>query len=360
MRRTCSFTRRLPDLVWLILLAVVLEACQKAPVEVVLLKDADFMKGFGIGDYFVEEVNARGEAVKYRDVSPYRLKSFPPGETDQSWKFQEGVHREFTDESGTYVAELFEHRFNISGQVLEESPNRLYIAIYNNYRLREGAPLYNKRLVRSVDTDRRGKIKLYFNTQHLIRNVANTHEPKWKNDTWPHFLLTQRIDSVDVARCASIPVQFTVRLLRSRKLSDRMAGGPVPEKANFLSYFRVMNKYTGKSLWLGICMYTSCGQEMFYREILSVDQHGTGMYRFPVREYGGPLEIGEAKTYAFDLRKILTRALDNPGNREGRVSADDYIIVGYNIGWECIGDHETEIEVSGISAKAIFLPAEQT
>jgi hypothetical protein len=360
MRRTCFFTRRVPYLLMLILLAAILKACQKGPDEMVLLKDTDFRKGFGIGDYFVEEVNARGEVVEYRDVSPYRLISFPPGETGQFWKFQEGVHREFRDEFGTYVTELFEHRFNISGQVLEERTDRLYIAIYNNYRLREDDPLYNKRLVRSVDTDRKGKIKLYFNTQHLIRNKANSHDPKWKNDTWPHFLLTQRIDSVDMARCASIPVQFTVRLLKSRKLSDRMAGGPVPEKANFLSYFRVMNKNTGKSLWLGICMYTSCGREMFYQEIMSVDQHGTGMYRFPVREYGGPLEIGEAKTYVFDLRKILTRALDNPKSREGRVKADDYIIVGYNIGWECIGDHETEIEVSGISAKAILNPAEET
>jgi hypothetical protein len=337
-----------------LLLASALVACHKGSDEVVLLKDTDFSKGFGIGDYFVEEVNVRGEALTYRDVSPYRLKSFPAGETGQSWKFQEGVHRDYTDESGTHVGELFEHRFNISGQVLEESPERLHIAIYNNYRLREDDPLYNKRLVRSVDTDRKGKIRLYFNTQNLIRNVANTHEPKWKNDTWPHFLLTQRIDSVDMARCASVPVSFTVTLLDSKKLSDRMAGGPVPEKANFLSYFRVMNKNTGKSLWLGICMYTSCGQELFYQEIMSVDQHGTGMYRFPVREYGGPLEIGETKTYAFDLRKILTRALDNPKSREGRVSPDDYIIVGYNIGWECIGDHETEIEVSGLSGKAIL------
>jgi hypothetical protein len=264
------------------------------------------------------------------------------------------VHRNYTDETGRFITELFEHRFNISGQVLAESPDRLHIAIYNNYGLEENDPMYNKRLVRSVDTDRKGTVRMYFNTQNLIRNVANTHEPKWKNDTWPHFLLTQRMDSVDMARCASIPVQFSVTLHHSKQLSDRMAGGRVPEKANFLSYFRVQNKTTGKSLWLGICMYTSCGQELFYNELMSVDQHGTGMYRFPVREYGGPLEIGEPKTYSFDLKKILERALDNPKSKEGNVSPDDYRIVGYNIGWECIGDHETDIEVSDLSAKVFM------
>ena len=338
-----------------VLLVTLMVSCQSGPEEVAVLHDLDFSKGFAIGDYFVEERDAQGEPVSYRDVSPYKLKSFPIGGTDQAWKFQEGVHRGFTDDSGRYVEELFEHRFNISGQMLEESPDRLHITIYNNYGLPAESPLRNQKLVRSITSDRKGTVRLYFNTQNLIRNVANTHEPKWKNDTWPHFLLTQRVDSLDIAKCASIPVSFTVTLHDSRQLSDRMAGGPVPEKANFLSYFRVQNKNTGKSLWLGICKYTSCGQELFYNELMSVDQHGTGMYRFPVREYGGPLVEGEPKTYSFDLRRILERALDNPKSREGNVSPDDYRIVGYIIGWECIGDHETEIEVSGLSATAIML-----
>lgn len=318
-----------------------------------ILKDTDFRNGFDIGSYFKEKTDASGKLV-YRNISPYVLKTIPDYPNDQVWMFQEGVHKNFTDRYGEYVEELYEHRFNVSGQVLADTPGRLYVAIYNNYKLDKNDPLYNRRLVRSVDSDRNGKIRLYFNTQNLIRNEATTHEPRFKNDTWPHFLLYQGIDSLDMATVESIPVSFTVKLLHYKKLSDRMAGGRVPEKANFLSYFRVVNKKTGKSLWLGICMYTSCGQQMFYDEIMSVDQHGTGMYRFPVHEYGGPLKLNEEKTYVFDLKKILQRSLNNPKSKEGNVNYKDYRLVSYNIGWECIGDHETEIEVSDLSAFAMI------
>jgi hypothetical protein len=321
--------------------------------EIQLIKDPDFSNGFAIGSYFIKEKDNSGN-IEYRDVSPYKLKKFPDYENGQVWMFQEGVHKNFTDKFGDYVEELYEHRFNISGQLLVDDPDRLHIAIFNNYKLEEDDPMYNKRLVRSIDSNRKGKIRLYFNTQNLIRNEATTHAPKFKNDTWPHFLLYQRIDSLDMTNVDSIPVSFTVKLLNHNKLSDRMAGGMVPGKANFLSYFRVVNKKNGKSLWLGICMYTSSGQQLYYDEIMSVDQHGTGMYRFPVHEYGGPLNLNEATTYSFDLKKILQRALENPTSREGNVSYDDYKLVGYNIGWECIGDHETEIEVSNLSANAIL------
>lgn len=337
------------------LTGIVLSAChsENEPKEIELLKDLEFKNGFDIGGYFAQGLDKEGN-VQYMDVSPHTLKRFPDYDNNQAWKFQEGVHRNYTNEFGEFVPELFEHRFNVSGQLLEDSPNRLHVAIYNNYKLDEDDPLYNKRLVRSVDCDRKGKVKLYFNTQNLIRNVATTHAPKFKNDTWPHFLLYQSPDSLDMAAIESIPVSFSVKLLKSEKLSDRMAGGKVPEKANFLSYFRVMNKQTRNSLWLGICMYTSCGEEVFYNELMSVDQHGTGMYRFPVREYGGPLELNELKTYSFDLKKILARALNNPKSKEGKVTTDDYVLVGYNFGWECIGDHETEIEFSNLSAKALM------
>lgn len=321
--------------------------------RITVLKDTEFKNGFGIGDYFIQKHNENNQEV-YRDISPYTLKRIPDYENNQIWKFQEGVHKNFTDKYGEFVKELFEHRFNVTGQVLVDKPDRLYASIYDNYKINKDDSLYNKRLVRSIDSNREGKIKLYFNTQNLIRNEATTHAPKFKNDTWPHFLLYQGIDSLDMATVDSLPVSLTVKLLHYKKLSDRMAGGRVPEKANFLSYFRVANKKTGKSLWLGICMYTSCGQQLFYDEIMSVDQHGTGMYRFPVDEYGGPLKLNEAKTYTFDLKMILQRALNNPKSKEGNVTYQDYKLVSYNIGWECIGDHETEIQVSDLSAHAML------
>lgn len=344
---------RIVKIVLIILpLAAIISFCAPQNTEpVTILRDTDFKNGFGIGDYFIQGKNESGDII-YRDIKPYKLKRIPDYDNAQVWKFQEGVHRNFTDAFGEFVEELYEHRFNVSGQLIVDSPDRLYAVIYNNYKIDTNHPLYNKRLVRSIDSDRKGKINMYFNTQNLIRNEATTHESGFKNDTWPHYLIYQNIDSLDMAEVDSMPVSFTVKLNHHKKLSDRMAGGRVPEKANFLSYFRVTNKKTGKSLWLGICMYTSCGQQLFYNELMSVDQHGTGMYRFPVDEYGGPLIPGEEKTYSFDLKKILERALDNPKSREGEVSYANYKLVGYNIGWECIGDHETEIEVSGLSAFA--------
>ena len=337
-------------MVWLYLIGIA-GRMEPDANQISLLEDTDFKNGFGIGNYFFS--NKPGQENALKDVRPFVLKEFPENDVKKFWTFQEGVHRNFTDKSGKYIKELYEHRFNISGQLIAEEEDRLKITIYNNYDLRESDEYYNKKLVRYVDTDRSGKVEMYFNTQNLIRNEATSHEPRFKDDTWPHFLICQSIDSVEMTDYDSFPVSFNVRLLQYRKLSDRMAGGKVPEKANFLSYFRVVNKKTKESLWLGICMYTSSGDELFYKELMSVDQNGTGMYRFPVREYGGPLELGKPVNYQFDLKKVLSRALDNPKSNEGTMSPDDYVIVGFNIGWECIGDHETLIEFWDLKADAI-------
>jgi hypothetical protein len=328
--------------------------CAVTAQEINLLQDTDFEKGFVIGTYFIVDTNEDTGNPQYMDVAPYILKEFPGDSSRKFWKFQEGVHRNFTDQYGNFVDELLEHRFNISGQIVANTPDLLKIVLYNNYGLDQKNQLYNTRLVRYVETNKAGKVRMYFNTQNLIRNVATTHEPRFKEDTWPHFLIYQGIPAVDMAQLSEVPVQYTVRLLEYEKLSGRMAGGPVPEKANFLSYFRVKNKKTGENLWLGICMYTSSGIELYYDELMSVDQHGTGMYRFPVREYGGPLESKEAKTYEFDLKKILARALRNPQSRQGDLLPDDYVLVSFNIGWECIGDHETLVEFYDLSAKALM------
>lgn len=302
-----------------------------------LLRDIDFARGYGISPRF------RLADGTFRSIPPWTLRSFPADARDPVWCFEEGVYEDFLDEAGTRVPELFEHRICVAGEVLADTGEIYEIGVCNR---RVAEP----KLIASFASNRRGTVRFFFNTGNMLRNVAKTHEPRFKRDTWPHFLIFQQLPSVPVAEFKSIPFQITARLLESRKLSDRMAGGPVPEKANFLSYFRLQHRVTGESLWVGICLFTSCGQERFYDELMSMDQHGTGMYRVAARRHGAPLVPGVPTTIEYDLRSALGRALDLSGADAG---PDDYALHSFNLGWECIGDHQTLIECSGLSATGI-------
>lgn len=309
-----------------------------------LLSDTEFVRGFGISPRFSE--GYADETPCLHDASMRPLHSFPPDAVDPVWYFEEGCYRDYTDEDGNYVKELFEHRFNTVGEVISDTADQYEIGVFNK---RTSVP----KPICSIATNRRGSIRMFFNTHNMIRNVANSHEPRFKNDTWPHFLLCQHLPELRMARYASVHFSITAKLINHRQLSDQMAHGPVPEKANFLSYFHLTNRNTGEPLWIGICMYTSCGQERFYDEIMSVDQHGTGMYRVPMREHGTPLIEGEEHTFTYDLRKALERILEISEASITGVTTDDFEINGFNVGWECIGDHETIIECTDLSVTGV-------
>ena len=189
MNRVFAFSK---PLALLFVALTVVQACDLccAQVEaldtehVSLLKDVNFSEGFGAAFIYGSEYSGGrrpplGDVLKYRDISPWQVHLIPDGPLKKvgikthPWDFQEGLHHNFKDKAGKLVRELHAHRLVVNHTIEENSPERLQFAQFNNYGLKKNDPSRDTRLVKRVTTDRHGTLRLYYNSQHEIRNVGS-------------------------------------------------------------------------------------------------------------------------------------------------------------------------------------------
>ena len=137
------------------------------------------------------------------------------------WDFQEGLHHNFKDTDGNLIRELHAHRLVVNHTIEENSPEKLQFAQFNNYRLPKNHPDRDTKLVKRVTTDRKGTLRLYYNSKNEIRNAATGHSAKWARDTWPHFLVNQRMmEPVPLADFERLDFRVSFQVDQMKKLSN--------------------------------------------------------------------------------------------------------------------------------------------
>lgn len=325
-----------------------------APVE--LLGDTNFANGFRAEwkygtTYSVDNNRKIGDCTGYRDIGR-TLSLIPntPGDMNEAgkyWEFEEGVHKNYYDENNQYVSELFDHTFPVRYSNLQNTTNLLQFE-NTNY-----SGLVNKRFT----SDKNGTATLYFNTKNEIRNVATDFGAQWATDTWPHYLMVQNFrQPIDLASYDQI--KFTVdATLNSATQLPGWTLGP-NQQISIPLYFllsekssRIAPESQGGSLWVGVMMYSS--EPINYAELLSTDQWGISMYHDDGANYGGRLAIGQTVKYDFDVKKMVAQAIKK-AQAEGKylkASPDDYVIRLMNIGYECLGYWESQVQFSNMSLK---------
>lgn len=330
-----------------------------------LLKDVAFAEGFGAAFIYGSKYSGGrrpplGEVLEYRDISPWQVFLIPDGPVKKiglktyPWDFQEGLHHNFTDKNGNLVRELHAHRLVVNHLIEENSPERLQFAQFNNYGLAKNDPERDSRLVKRVTTDRQGTLRLYYNSQNEIRNAAVGHSAKWARDTWPHFLVNQRMkEPVRLSEFESLDFEVTFEVDQMRKLSNwpNAIRGAARSGMNLKLMFFLRNpSQLDQILFVGMMLFSS--NEKRYTPHLGIEQHGNIFYRETVTNHGAPIpQLGERYTVQIEVLDLISEALKQGREKQPTLSAkiEDYAIYNFSIGFEGMGHWETEAEISDLS-----------
>ena len=337
----------------------------QASESVSLLQDTDFSEGFGAAFIYGSEYSGGrrpplGEVLKYRDISPWQVFLIPDGPVKKvgvkthPWDFQEGLHHNFKDKSGNRVRELHAHRLVVNHTIEENSTERLQFAQFNNYRLPKDHPDRDAKLVKRVTTDRHGKLRIYYNSQNEIRNAAIGHSAKWARDTWPHFLVNQRMaEPIPLADYERLDFSVSFQVDRLKKLSNwpNAIRGAARSGMNLKFMFFLRNPDDlDQKLFAGMMLFAS--NEKRYVPHLGIEQHGNIFYRDSITSGGAPLpKLAEQRSVEVDIRELVAEALRQGREKQPELSANlnEYAIYNFSIGFEGMGHWETEADISRLS-----------
>lgn len=329
-----------------------------------LFADPAFAEGFGAAlIYGVEFAGGRrpppGRTFAYRDISPHRVHLIPEGPVGQAgtrthpWDFQEGYHEDYVNSFNEKVRELHTHRLVVNHTIEADTPEKLQFAQFNNEGLTAGNPEFNARLVKRVTTDRRGTVRLYYNSRNEIRNAATDHVARWARDTWPHFLLNQRFEQpIPLADHAGLDCAVSFRVDQMKQLSNwpNTIPGAARSAMNLNFMFLLRNvRAPEQRLFVGMMLFTSA--EKHYAPHLGIEQHGMVFFRGSITTDQPKPELGEKRTVRRELKAMIAHALQQARTRQPALSAnlDDYVLANFSIGFEGMGHWEAECEISALA-----------
>lgn len=302
------------------------------------------------------------------------------------WQFEEGYKKHFIDTEGKGPFELQDHRLVVNSIIAQNDENGLRIEQYNDYphmtypdRYPESDPL----LVKSVDSNREGKIVFSYNSHNDISNAAYATSAQFAEDTWPHLLLHQSFaEPVDLAKYSSIEFSMTVKVNRADQIntwpqgeSERYdqplppAGAAVsPSESSLQTYFFIRSKKAPYTLGAFVGIMMSSTNESVRREHLGIEQNGIDFYRIDLGNKacksfgleGEWLEVGDKTTVKVDLIEYLEYVLlhkfdnGNPDSKWYGVGVDDIYLSFFNVGYEYVGNWDCEYELSNLWARGIL------
>ncbi len=340
-----------------------------------------------------------GRITKYRAVSE-PLYIIPLGKATEEdgvtavkesenvhWNFIEGEKYGITDPAGNKVSELLDFRMSVRSQIVENTQNRLLFEQYNDYlheRYPEQYPESSPKLVKRVETDKKGTIKLAYNSYNDISNAAYNFSSQFARNTWPHLYLNQDFhEPVDLAKYEKLTLQVTVKVNRATAVnrwpegeSDRFDQPAVPEGqprvsvAQVQGYFLLRDKVGTDCWFVGISFYSSNASDR--TEVFTYEQHGVPFYRIGLAQDQGEyydmkgeiIDVGGQTTVSYDLTRQMRYVLDRKMLVDEKFAhgginpyygktLDDYVIAGYHIGWENVGNWDCEAEVSNLSLRGV-------
>ncbi|MBS1314541.1 MAG: hypothetical protein HP048_04240, partial [Clostridia bacterium] len=200
-----------------------------------LFCDTDFT-AFGIPEalgteWSVDTRDHKGRITKIRSLSkpvyliPYGRATEPDGVTlvpeseNVHWYFIEGEKYNVTDPAGEKCAELLDFRTCVNAEIVENSEDKLIFEQYNDYlheTYPDRYPVSDKKLVKRVETDKNGTIRIAYNSYHDIVNESYSFTAKFANNTWPHFYLNQNFHApVDLARYEKLNYGVTLKITKA-------------------------------------------------------------------------------------------------------------------------------------------------
>lgn len=343
-----------------------------------LLRDTQFAQGFSPANQFgvafsVNSSYKYGYCTRYKEVpQPYVLKFIPAGPVSENmelnktvaWGFNEGIHKNFTDENGNLVEDLYDAYLVLNHEVIKNDDKHLEFVQYNNIGLDKNSPDYNRRLVKRITTNKQGQLSLYYDGTYDFRNVAYRFGEPFVNDTWPHMSVDQNMYSkVDLEDYQNIWVTYDFTMDMCQQVSQWPNDDPtLPEPvatscAAVNAYFLLRLKSNPSyAIFVGHILYGA--NNSLYNNYLGLDQYKQVFSRSTTELYGGKAEIGQTTYITFDLlaltKKVLKECVSLDFNFFKDLTVNDFTLAGFGIGYENMGVWKCQFTVSNLNCLGVL------
>lgn len=342
---------KFPITVWLLLGTLSLHAAETSRP---LLADTAFAEGFGAA-FIYGKRDDDGIVRSYRDIAPWQIRLIPEGPVKtlpefktHPWDFQEGLHHNYTNKRGEFIRELHAHRLVVNHVIEVNTPEKLQFAQFNNDGLAKDDPQRDTKLVKRITSDRRGTLRIHYNSQNEIRNAATAHTAQWARDTWPHLLVNQRFETpVPLADYDRLDFKVSFQVDEMKRLSPWPGANRSSMNLNFMFHLRHRDD-PAQRLFVGMMLFTSSASK--YQTHLGVEQHGQAFYRESITRDQPRPEPGQKRNVTRELRDMITTALKQAHEKQPTLSTDpdDFTLSNFSIGLEGMGHWATECEISDL------------
>ena len=181
-------------------------------------------------------------------------------------------------------------------------------------------------------------------------------------EPWVHLLAEQEFgESASLAKLRAAKLHVEARLLRAR---NRHADDYSPDRhaAQFQIFFTLQNANRqspgyGDLLWFGVPIYDN--RDRFPKAFKAQDFGGTAKFIFtPAGDTYAAVSAHDGKwiTLEKDLLPLLREALTTAWARgflKDSKELADYRLGGMNLGWECPGSFDVEMQLRNLSLKLV-------
>ena len=198
--------------------------------------------------------------------------------------------------------------------------------------------------------------------------------PRENGEGWPHILIEQNFESIDITRAERIMASISFRIVKCDNLMGDAYNSNI-HTGHFLWYFTLRNEVpegatfeeagqNGDYLWYGVPLYdyrTPNGMS----ESAVVDGGAAGttgklIYSMPTTDYLPPVEIGTLYQVEVDILPYMRRAYERAQEMKllENVRFENLRFSYMNLGWEVPGTFHVASEFTDLSVKVYLKDGE--
>ncbi len=199
--------------------------------------------------------------------------------------------------------------------------------------------------------------------------------PRVYGEPWPHLLIEQDFESIDITRAERIMASISFRIVKCDNLMGDAYNSNI-HTGHFLWYFTLRNEVpegatfeeagrNGDFLWYGVPLYDyRTPNGMAESAVIDGGVEGAGngklIYSMPTTDYLPPIEIGTLYQVEVDILPYMRRAYERAQEMKmlENVRFENLRFSYMNLGWEVPGTFHVASEFTDLSVKVYLKDGE--
>jgi len=260
----------------------------------------------------------------------------------------------FADE---YYDRYFGNKLNINPVVVSDTANELKVTKYD--------PTNPTNKMSEITSDRQGTLTVWDNSKNHP-NIEGLYFNNADKESWPAIYVFQNFKrQVPLSDYSKVNVSFDITLdqcdlIDSGNSGRTTEGVQLSNEAVLSAQVFLRKKDDPSQMYYAMLRLYATSDEYF--EHMDGDYIGAKFY-WPQSYKNTPLTVGQQTNVSFELKELMAQGFMYPyspqdpkrPNKNGfklmDTAVDDYVIDGFYVGWEYIGNYETQFTLSNVSMK---------